>query len=733
MEYIEHGDLNTYLNEHGTMPVELTKMVIVQILEGLKYIHNKGVSHRDLKPDNILISELDPMMVKISDFGLAKMVSNEDSLLRTFCGTMLYLAPEVYPTFLAQTIEANQGSDGNHKRKRPPNDNAGRNSKPAKKAPRVPYTDVVDMWSFGCIVYCLLVGKPPFEGKNQEDMMNSVVRYSPSLNKIMQAVGPAEVEECMDFIGKLLQVNPALRLREDGALKHPWIRKYVATTMGGDDKVIGVKCEEEPQDDPSQMRDEVKGLDEDEDEEEGVEAISTTPVSSLECSALPDSQPDPGIDQDLRWDMEKVSFTQHKGSINEFGSDVRFHQHGNLLGGGRNSSSNAEPHSSSTGDLFESVVNSQQSFNQGKFCLSVIERAEADARSAPSPLCESSDIEEEEEEEEEEFQSAQRLGGAFRYESPGLEKGPPIQKQANLGFEDTSSNAVFATAPLRQTMDHLQPASSPLSFANANFNFSPESLRHHSSIMDPPAIKLPMSVVPTQVPKVNVPLATQPTIAEEPAKSPNPTPKSSIFGRLVPLPGSINTDIIILNRPTNWIGRRPNNPHFLQDERISRSHLVIAMAPPDYFCNFKNSTYKPPADEDWEPTPEMIVAMRVDGLSGAHWNDEYVKPGEKPRRLLDGDEIVLFYDPVNYKKAIEKGKKVERHGYQVVLTAGDVTRRDKKGNVYRYSKYPYEELSTEALEAMAKDLEAMASSRKEDMVPGGSAASTENGRSSNFE
>ena len=47
-------------------------MITKQILEGIAYVHNLGISHRDLKPDNILIMQDDPILVKITDFGLAK-------------------------------------------------------------------------------------------------------------------------------------------------------------------------------------------------------------------------------------------------------------------------------------------------------------------------------------------------------------------------------------------------------------------------------------------------------------------------------------------------------------------------------------------------------------------------------------------------------------------------------------------------------------------------------------
>ena len=97
MEYINGGDLNDHIGKHGKMEEHLVQEVTRQVLKGIMYIHQKGISHRDIKPDNILLASLDPIQVKISDFGLAKMVQDEQTFLKTFCGTMLYLAPEVFP------------------------------------------------------------------------------------------------------------------------------------------------------------------------------------------------------------------------------------------------------------------------------------------------------------------------------------------------------------------------------------------------------------------------------------------------------------------------------------------------------------------------------------------------------------------------------------------------------------------------------------------------------------
>jgi serine/threonine protein kinase len=98
MEYVPGGELSTFIRENGPMSEVMVKTVARQTLHALDYLHRRKITHRDIKPDNILISSFDPLRVKLSDFGLSKVV-NQETFLKTFCGTLLYCAPEVYPEY----------------------------------------------------------------------------------------------------------------------------------------------------------------------------------------------------------------------------------------------------------------------------------------------------------------------------------------------------------------------------------------------------------------------------------------------------------------------------------------------------------------------------------------------------------------------------------------------------------------------------------------------------------
>lgn len=137
MEHISGKSLYAYLKQQKwrRIPEESAKKIFKQMINGLDYIHNKNICHRDLKPDNILL-EREQMQVKIIDFGFS--VSTEKKLT-TFCGTPSYMAPEIV------------------KRK----EYSGKS---------------VDLWAAGVILFQMVYGRCPFRGNTEQELYRNIAR-----------------------------------------------------------------------------------------------------------------------------------------------------------------------------------------------------------------------------------------------------------------------------------------------------------------------------------------------------------------------------------------------------------------------------------------------------------------------------------------------------------------------------------------------------------------------------
>jgi serine/threonine protein kinase len=209
MEFVRYGDLQGYLNQNGNLSEPQAKMMAQQILSALSYLHRAKITHRDIKPDNILIAEVEPFRVKLSDFGLSKVVKHEETFLKTFCGTLLYCAPEVFPDFEGK---AAQGT----KRRR------------GAKQKFHSYSSSVDIWSFAAVLWFALCGKPPFEGiadATGRAMYNNIMTTRLDPTPLRNA---GVSEPCISLLCQMLQTDPALRPTDRDCLNHPWLRDGVA-------------------------------------------------------------------------------------------------------------------------------------------------------------------------------------------------------------------------------------------------------------------------------------------------------------------------------------------------------------------------------------------------------------------------------------------------------------------------------------------------------------------------
>ncbi|XP_030380889.1 phosphorylase b kinase gamma catalytic chain, skeletal muscle/heart isoform isoform X1 [Scaptodrosophila lebanonensis] len=188
-ELCPKGELFDYLTSVVTLSEKKTRTIMRQIFEGVEYIHSKHIVHRDLKPENILLDE--NHNVKITDFGFARQLQ-EGEKLTDLCGTPGYLAPE--------TLKCNmfEGSPG--------------------------YSQEVDIWACGVIMFTLLVGCPPFWHRKQMVMLRNIMEGKYSFTSPEWA---DISEDPKDLIRKCLVVDPAQRITVKEVLRHPFFNQMV--------------------------------------------------------------------------------------------------------------------------------------------------------------------------------------------------------------------------------------------------------------------------------------------------------------------------------------------------------------------------------------------------------------------------------------------------------------------------------------------------------------------------
>ncbi|CAG9560325.1 unnamed protein product [Danaus chrysippus] len=165
MEYLNGGDLMFHIQQSGRFPEARARLYAAEIVSGLKFLHKRGIVYRDLKLDNILL-DFDGH-VRIADFGMCKLQIYLDKTADTFCGTPDYMAPEIIKG--------------------------------------LKYNQTVDWWSFGVLLYEMLIGQSPFSGCDEDELFWSICNEMPSYPRFLS-------KEALSILTRLLDKDAKTRL-----------------------------------------------------------------------------------------------------------------------------------------------------------------------------------------------------------------------------------------------------------------------------------------------------------------------------------------------------------------------------------------------------------------------------------------------------------------------------------------------------------------------------------------
>ncbi|XP_029317969.1 protein kinase C theta type [Cottoperca gobio] len=172
MEYLNGGDLMFHIQNCHKFDVHRSTFYAAEIICGLQFLHSRGIIYRDLKLDNVLLDS--EGHIKIADFGMCKENMEDESRTSTFCGTPDYIAPEI---LLGQK-----------------------------------YNNSADWWSFGVLLYEMLIGQSPFHGHDEEELFQSIRTDNPVYPRWLTKDGK-------DILIKLFVREPEERLGVKGNIR----------------------------------------------------------------------------------------------------------------------------------------------------------------------------------------------------------------------------------------------------------------------------------------------------------------------------------------------------------------------------------------------------------------------------------------------------------------------------------------------------------------------------------
>ena len=183
-EYCKGGELFDVISQKGSFSEKEASIIMKQLMSAICYSHQNGIVHRDLKPENILMdNDSDDLIIKIIDWGCAKTLKKKEKLHEAD-GTSYYIAPEVL---------------------------------------RGEYDEKCDIWACGVIFYILLCGYPPFNGDNDEEIFESVLKGE---FEFPEEEWDSVSETAKALIQKMLTKNPKKRISALDSLQDIFFKKY---------------------------------------------------------------------------------------------------------------------------------------------------------------------------------------------------------------------------------------------------------------------------------------------------------------------------------------------------------------------------------------------------------------------------------------------------------------------------------------------------------------------------
>ena len=195
MELVENGNMLDYVNENGELQEDQARHYFCELISVLEYLHEqKHVAHRDLKAENVLLDR--NYNIRLIDFGLSNLFSQDSPYLKTACGSPAYASPEM--------VKGEQ------------------------------YTTASDLWSAGILLYAITHGELPYEDDNTQRLLQKIIYTEPEYS-------PTISPQLKDLLQRMLEKDPRDRITLQGIKEHPWFSQYEYSQLM--DMNFGLNCD----------------------------------------------------------------------------------------------------------------------------------------------------------------------------------------------------------------------------------------------------------------------------------------------------------------------------------------------------------------------------------------------------------------------------------------------------------------------------------------------------------